>query len=188
MSLPPIPPWDALHPIIIHFPIGLLLVAPMPIILGLIWHRQSQGLFFAALALMVLGTISAFIAVATGEAAGQLAPRTPAINPVLERHEELADTTRIVFTVLTAIFAVLVVAPLFLRRELTRLPQAFLHIAFLVFYMGGALVLVNTGHLGGLLVHEHGVRALLPASFSAFPGAGAPPEADRGRSAHEGDD
>jgi len=33
-QFPPIPSWDAWHPMIIHFPIALLLIAPVFILLG----------------------------------------------------------------------------------------------------------------------------------------------------------
>ena len=34
LQFPAIPSWDALHPLIIHFPIALLLIAPIFIIVG----------------------------------------------------------------------------------------------------------------------------------------------------------
>ncbi len=34
-SFPPFPSWDGLHPLIVHFPIALLLVAPLFVVLGL---------------------------------------------------------------------------------------------------------------------------------------------------------
>src|SRR5512138_3423077 len=104
---PPIPSWDSVHPLIVHFPIALLLVAPILVILGILLPRQSRGLFIAALVLMAIGTIATYFAVATGEAAGELAERTPGVAAVLENHEELADTTRVIFTALTVIFAVI---------------------------------------------------------------------------------
>ena len=43
------------------------------------------------------------------------------------------------------------------------------HGAFVLLLGGGLLLLVNTAHLGGTLVHEHGVHAMLPmGSSSAF--------------------
>ena len=48
-----------------------------------------------------------------------------------------------------------------LKREDTRLTTTILPLAFLVLYSAGALLLVNTAHNGGRLVHEFGVRAMV---------------------------
>lgn len=165
-----IPSWDALHPLIIHFPIALLLVAPILVLLGMLLPRQSKGLYIAAFSLMALGTISTYVAVSTGEAAGELAERTAGIDKVLEAHEGLAETTQLIFTALTLIFAAIVFAPSFFRRSLARKSSVALNVAFLLFYTAGALVLINVAHQGGRLVHEFGVRAMVtssPASSSS---------------------
>ena len=57
-ALPPIPSWTELHPLVIHFPIALLLVAPLFIIIGMIVNPQKGRPFLiAALILMLLGTV-----------------------------------------------------------------------------------------------------------------------------------
>ena len=102
IQMPPIPSWDGLHPLIIHFPIALLLVAPLLVLVGApLKPEKGRPVLYVALALMVAGTLSIFLAASTGEAAGKLAERTPQIDAVLERHEELADATRAVFSGLT---------------------------------------------------------------------------------------
>lgn len=158
--LPPIPSWDALHPLIIHFPVALLLVAPILVILGMLLPRQSKGLFIAAFVLMALGTVATYVAVATGEAAGELAERTAGVAAVLEGHEKLAETTRLIFTALTVIFAVILFAPPLFKRNLRYRSWLVLSIAFLILYSAGVVVLVNVAHQGGRLVHEFGVRAM----------------------------
>ena len=109
---------------------------------------------------MMLGTASTFIAIETGEAAGKLATRTPDISRTLEHHEQLAEKTRLSFSILTVVFAALVLLPRFLKRE-TRVFTTALPILFLVIYSGAALLLANTAHNGGRLVHEFGVQALV---------------------------
>jgi uncharacterized membrane protein len=164
---PPIPSWDALHPLIIHFPIALLLVTPILVILGIVLPKQARGLFTAALVIMALGTIGTYFAVATGEAAGELAERTPGVAAVLERHEDLAETTRWIFTALTVVFAAMLFVPSIFKRTLNRKIAVLLNIVFLAFYASGAVFLMNVAHQGGRLVHEFGVRAMIGSSQSA---------------------
>jgi uncharacterized membrane protein len=161
--LPPIPTWDGLHPLIIHFPIALLFVAPVFIVIGaLIPARKGRSLLYSALLLMALGTISIFFAIGTGEAAGKLADRTPEINTALEHHENLAENTRLTFSILTVVFAGVLIFPAIRHREQGRIASTVLPLAFLVIYGGGMLLLANTADQGGRMVHEMGVHALVP--------------------------
>ncbi len=163
-AFPPLPSWHGLHPLVVHFPIALLLTAPLFVALGALRGREGKSLLVSALVLMALGTISTFRAVATGEAAGRIADRTPEINAVLERHEELAEATRITFSILTVVFAAIVVAPSVFRRIPPRLVSSALPFLCLLFYAGAALLLANTAHNGGRLVHDLGVKALVAAT------------------------
>lgn len=163
-TFPAIPSWDALHPLIIHFPIALLLVAPILVLLALLLPKPGRGLLIAALVMMTLGTVATYLAVATGEAAGELAERTPGVAAVLEQHEELAQTARAIFTALTVVFAAILFAPLVFKRGLGRKTATVISLAFLLFYAAGAVVLANVAHQGGRLVHEYGVRAMMTTS------------------------
>ncbi len=178
-QLPPVPSWDGLHPLIIHFPIGLLLIAPLFVLLGVILSpKVGRWFFVAALVLMLLGTISAFVAVETGEAAGKLADRNPEINATLERHQELAETTRNAFATLTVVFALILLLPTVLKWEPGTPTQAAVAVLFLIFYGAGTLMLVNTAHQGGMLVHKHGVHALLAPDSNAPAPVETPHEGD----------
>jgi uncharacterized membrane protein len=163
--MPLIPAWEGLHPLIVHFPIALLLVTPLVVIVGALLKPESgHTVLYVALALMLLGTFGTFMAAATGEAAGKLAERTPQVDAVLERHEELADATRAVFSGLTIIFAAIVLAPKIFKKLSVRLVTTVLPLVFLLFYGAGVLLLTKTAHNGGRLVHEFGVRAIVAPS------------------------
>ena len=151
---PPIPTWEGLHPIIVHFPIALLMIAPVIIILGLLMPKNGRAVLISAFVLMLIGTIATFVAVSTGDAAG-----------------ELAETTQTVFAALTTIFGVMLFAPMIFKKELSRKIVIPLNVAFLVFYGAGVVLLMNTAHQGGRLVHEFGVTANNPQSTQTTPGA-----------------
>ncbi len=170
-QLPPVPAWDGLHPLIIHFPIALLLVAPVFLIIGAIGGpRWGRSYLWTALVLMLLGTVAVFVSVSTGEAAGKLAERSPEINAVLERHEHLAERTRMVFSVLTGALAALIVVTQLFARLRSRLFLTAAPLVLLAAYTFAALLLSDTAHNGGRLVHELGVKAMV-----ANPGAPVPP-------------
>jgi uncharacterized membrane protein len=163
-NLPPVPSWDALHPLIVHFPIGLLLAAPVLIVLGIIFPDGRRLFSIAALVVMLMGTVGAYVAVETGEAAAELVERTPQVSAVLERHEELAETTRTLFTILTVVFAAILFVPSLFKKQLRRGVYVLLNVLFLIVYMAAAVFLADTGHNGGRLVHELGVRAMMVPS------------------------
>ncbi len=161
MTLPPWPGWDGLHPLVIHFPIALLMVAPLFVLLALVLRRHATQLSWATLALLVLGTIATWVAVSTGRAAGELAEHTDAINAVILRHEEMAETTRLVFTVLTLLYALVTFAPGPLRRLRRPALALVTNAVFLVVLAGASLLVVSTAHQGGRLVHQLGVHAIM---------------------------
>ena len=94
LTLPPIPNWQAIHPLIVHFPIALLLIAPLFIVIGAALEPERRFPFLlVALILMALGTRATFVAASSGEAAGELAENVPQAKAVLDQHEELAEIT-----------------------------------------------------------------------------------------------
>jgi uncharacterized membrane protein len=177
VHLVPIPTWQAMHPLIVHFPIALLFVAPLFVIIGaFLASEKGRGFLLTALILMTLGTAGTFVARASGEAATKVVAQTPQIKSVLENHEELAETSSILFTLLTVIFAAIVLGPRLLKWKENRTVTTALPLAFLLFYGAGAVLLMNTAHNGGRLVHELGVKS--PMTPQAQAASAAPVNAD----------
>ena len=169
LAFPPLPSWDAAHPIVVHFPIALLLVTPMFILLGVILRpARGRGLLYSALLLMALGTVGAYVAHEAGHAAEHAADHAEQIPPearaTVDRHEDLGKDTVVVFVVLTLVFAALVLVPDFAPRFKTPLVTRILPAVFLLLYFAGLSVLTNTAYLGGRLVHEYGIRDGAPAA------------------------
>ncbi len=158
----PLPSWDALHPLVVHFPIALLLTAPLIALAALALPAHRRGLSLAALMVMVLGTAGAFAAVSSGEAAEGRADLVPGAGAVLEEHEEHGEQARNLFAGLTLAYAALLWLPGRLRRPPGRGADVALHLAWLGVWIWGAVLLVETAWLGGRLVHELGVRGMGP--------------------------
>ena len=158
------------------------MVAPLFVLAGMFAPRQGEGFSFSGLALMVLGTAGAYVAIGTGESAAELVEQTPAISAAIEAHAELADWTRLVFSILTALFAAILLVPLFIKKPLGKLPKIVIYAVFLALYAGGMLVLANTADRGGKLVHGYDIHA----SFFAVPTAPGSATAPRGATAPEG--
>lgn len=172
-QLPVLPTWNGLHPLIIHFPIALLLTAPLFVIVGgVLPPPKGKAFLMSALILMILGTVSVFVSMETGEVASGMARSDPVIKAVINEHQELAEATRVLFSVLTIAYAALLFLPHWVRVELGHRVNEALLAVFLIFYATGILFLINTAHHGGVLVHEMGVRSLMSPSVSASVGSG----------------
>ncbi len=103
--------------------------------------------------MMTAGTLFAILAAISGEAASEAIDKTPEVILLLKQHEEIAEFTRNYFIVLTLAYLAVLYLPKLLKREIGRKLYLVLIIAILIAYAFGALALLNTGSLGGKLVH-----------------------------------
>lgn len=190
LSLPTLPTWDNLHPLIVHFPIVLLTIAGLPLLLSIVWHKQRTTMLFIAATLLVMGTIGAFLALSSGEASEHSIPMPREMRRFVHEHEEMAELTRNVFIVVTILTAGLSIAAFRIRTK----PKAKFVVVgcvlMLLGYVFGALALANTGHLGALLVHKHGLHANLDNSVvpEAPSASGSSPSTPTPAAANEHDE
>ena len=147
-----------LHPMIVHFPIALLIVGFLTDAAGLIIKRD----FFvkAGFYLLILGSLGTITALLTGERAGDGIVEQGMLKQALERHEDAAVLT-VWLVSITAVARVLLV----LLKKYT----GFFKIGFLVLYMVAVAALGRTGYYGGKLVYENaaGVQFNLGADFGS---------------------
>ena len=160
--LPPIGPWSSVHPVIVHLPIGILVVSGIWVGLGVLPSAKLRALDLCGLILAWVGTIAAWVTVEAGEAAAAVAPKTDEIAAAIGRHAFLADLTRGVFAALAVLYAIVVLVPRLRKKELPPVAHVLVRGAFGLLYLGGIILIAWTGHRGGVLVHVLGVRALIP--------------------------
>lgn len=153
------PSWSGLHSFVAHFPVILLLVAPLLVIIGTAVSAPQGRLFLgSALTLMMLGTGMMGLAFATGKLAMRGVVPRPGFSDLLNEHRSLAESTLELFSALTLGFAALFFSPRLLRRDLGSGVRTALFAAFLAFYATGAVLLVDTTLRGGHLVHALGAK------------------------------
>jgi uncharacterized membrane protein len=162
-DFPSFPSWDALHPSVSHFPIALLLVAPACLFAALWLTKHRRTLAVVAFGLMLAGTLGVYLAASTGDAARDVArdaaPQSPEVKAAVQTHEDLGSAVRAVFSALTVLLAALLFAPRVFKRELKASHFLAGLIALLVLCLAAGLILLNTAHSGGLLVHKLGLHA-----------------------------
>ena len=149
-----------LHPIIVHFPIALLITAILFEVLELV--LKQDFLRKASTWLLGLGFLGGLVATATGVLAEEAAEDSGVPESAIELHESLAFATLGAFALMIAIR--------WLQRK-RNIP----HNVLLAVGLIGVALLGLTGYFGGDLVYRYGAgvdRAALtskPAAESASP-------------------
>lgn len=132
------------HPMIVHFPIALILAGFLADVVFL-FFRKEKCLSKMGLYLMVLGTLGAGAAYLTGNLF-TTEPAEGAIVEIFERHETLALITLLIMTIGTLIR----VGVLVFKKE----KPIYQWLVF-GFYLLGAICVGATGFLGGSMVMDY---------------------------------
>lgn len=146
-----------IHPMIVHFPIALLLVGFLAELAGMVLRRD----FFSQVAftLIMTGAVGVIAAYLSGERAGGGITEAGTMKMALEAHESSALLT-----------LWLVIATALLRAALVvfRKFSGSLRWASLALFLAAVLSIARTGHHGGELVFKHaaGVRLELGLGIS----------------------
>lgn len=175
-TIPSLPPWDGAHPIIVHFPIALLSTSPLLLLAALAAGKHRLTWMIAYLLLTLLGTLGAWLATWSGDAAEHAVRASAEIESLIHEHEEAGELARNLFLGIGG--AAALGTFLAWKVESAKRRGVLIIGVILVAHAVGTLALINAGHLGGLLVHEHGVRARMrpDSATSPIPAAQATPD------------
>ena len=139
------------HALSVHFPIALLPVATITMLIAFFIKKESKrSSQLAATLLLLLGCLTAWIAVFTGDSAESIVARKICDPTVLKDHEIAGENTAWLFT---AALAMLIMFQTNLVRPALRALS--LYAAFILMLTGTGF-LVYTGHIGATLVYEQG--------------------------------
>ncbi|WP_164891209.1 DUF2231 domain-containing protein [Botryobacter ruber] len=149
------------HPLTLHFPITLLLLATVAKLAGLFlregvaffWQRSGSYLLYA-------GCLAAWFSIYTGNLAEGIVARKICDPTVLKDHELSAYALAYIFSA---------GAVMDLGRNLPFLKgnSRFFQLLLVLLLLAGSVVLAYTGHLGAQVVYQQGGGVNMPASDCA---------------------
>lgn len=149
---------EVFHPLSVHFPIALLIMGTFFKIFSL-WKKGSF-LHLPGTILLILGTISGWLAIYTGNLADGIVARTICDPTVLKDHENTAYTMTWIFTAAAGIDL------LYYIKALPR--QKFLLKGLVVIMLiAGSGFLIYAGHLGASLVYNQAAGVYQPSKNCA---------------------
>jgi uncharacterized membrane protein len=133
-----------LHPMIIHFPIALLMVGFLADLSGIIFKKE----FFtkAGFYLLILGTIGVIAAYFSGHIAGEGVEEAGTLKQALENHENAAILSLWLMAAASIVRIIIV--------SLKKYSGSFKFAALIIFLIG-VLSIIRTGYYGGELVYKH---------------------------------
>ncbi len=136
--------FPTLHPLIVHFPIVLLITAAIFQILSFFFYREAFS--WAAFWMLLLGAVGAYIS--SSYAHPHTEDLTLQAANILEEHERFADWT---VWLSVAALVVKIISQFFLKQK------QIIEIAVAALLVGASVSVSLAGHHGAQLVHLEGV-------------------------------
>lgn len=159
-----LPSFDSIHPLVVHFPVAILMILPVLFLVALFCNRATS--FFIIGILLTLGNASSFLAVETGEATEDAVKKTEQVEDLIETHGEMAEQMFYVFIALALIYWVLYLGRKYISVRVGNKIWLSLLGIYGCFYIFGLILLIKTAHAGGLLVHKYGVHAAITGEIT----------------------
>jgi len=148
---------EVFHPLSVHFPIVLLLMATLFKLISL-WSSKITWDHGGRL-LLLLGVIGIWIAIYTGNLADGIVSRQLCDPTVLKEHENFAYTTAWIFT------AALIIE--LLMRYIDLVKTRIISIILVLLMFAGTGTLMYVGHLGAQLVYQQAAGVNIPSGDCA---------------------
>ena len=133
------------HPLIVHFPIALLVVGATSEYIGFAFRKELGSKL--GYVLLLIGTISIIAAAYTGDSNAEAAAVIMGIEESLEQHEDLGTAGTWIAVALT-----LLRTHLLFKKQFTGAARKFC----LVLYLTVAVLVAASGYTGGHLVFHFG--------------------------------
>ncbi len=150
-----------IHPIIVHFPIALLVVYALCELVRFSFVTRQSYWFYVKAVLVIVGSLSASVALESGETAAEMLTER---NPLVRVHSNFAEISSWIFGIIAFSYLILWVHrvfPALFSEKLGALGRVIMWLAGLVqrtpiivtLSLFGLLFVTVTGGLGGAIVY-----------------------------------
>jgi uncharacterized membrane protein len=145
------------HSFLVHLPIVTLLLASIAALLKPLFSKDGHRLFLGqtTFVMLVIGVLSGWIAIYTGELAYDIEVRKICDPKVLQEHQWWGYASLITYSIALA----LITGLRFMPKKFLSLARPFL----LLLLAAGLIGLCYTGHLGASLVYQQGAGTYKPS-------------------------
>lgn len=147
------------HPLFVHFPIALLIIATISGVTALFLNsKRKENWQTASGVLLLLGTVTAWISIYTGNLADGIVARQICDPTILKEHELSAFKLAYLFSAAASIYLVI------LFTRLKSMTKSIFNYLSVILMAIGTGYLVYTSHLGASLVYEQGAGVNKPTA------------------------
>lgn len=144
---------EVFHPLSVHFPIVLLLMATLFKLIGL-WSSKPTWDHGGRL-MLLLGVLGIWISIYTGDLADGIVSRQLCDPTVLKEHENLAYTTAWIFSIALLMEIIM--------RYIDLIKTRIFSIVLVLLMLAGTGTLMYVGHLGAELVYQQAAGVNIPS-------------------------
>lgn len=149
------------HPLSVHFPVAILLLATITQFVALVLRTDSQHFWQKASSyLLYLGCLAAWFSIYTGDLADGIVSRRICDPTVLKDHEIAAYN-------LSYLFSAATVADLGLHSRLIKIRKPFFRLLVFLLMLAGSVFLFQAGHAGARVVYQQAGGVQVPSSDCA---------------------
>lgn len=172
-----------IHPLIVHFPIALLMLYTFFEVVRVPWFVRQSWYFYIKAVLVTLGTIAVYAAMTTGDWFAESIPRDAPIQAVIEKHEMMASITAVIFSILAVTYTLLWLGKTGVlqrfaerhewSRPLVRLTEhceqsRYMTPALIILAIAGAVAVGVTGGLGASMVYGPDIDPFVTIIYKLF--------------------
>lgn len=168
-----------IHPIFVHFPIALMTFYAIAELMRFKKLTQTAYFFYVKAVFVIGGTVSAFLALNTGEGAEDLIDRS--LRPLVEMHSTFASASTWIFGVISVLYLISWINKSELNQKISissfgsywnkvvTLVNTILNSNFmLLIALVGLVVITITGALGGAIVYGPEVDPIVSVIYHLF--------------------